>query len=318
MAKQIVSVGDLVVDLILEVQLPAIIEQHQMSPSLLFEPGGAANTVLSARHMGLDVAVLGTVGDDFQGQMLRDILEKAGVDISTLVITPNSTTSTIVALTDNVNHGHVFLGHYGEGDSIFLTSDAKDTLRRADAVFIPGYTLVEARLEPLIHGVFDVIKSHGKTLYFDVGPFLGQLPHTQVERVLKHTDVLLLTEDEIPFVTRGKTTVADCKLLLEQFPNLLIVIKKGAEGCQILSGTTDITCDGYPADVVDTVGAGDAFAGAFMWAHLNGMPLKACGRIANAMGAASVQKAGGGRNVPTCQEVQAILDTNQVGINLSC
>jgi sugar/nucleoside kinase (ribokinase family) len=318
MAKQIVSIGDLVIDLVLDVKLPVTINQHQMSPSLQFEPGGAANVVLAARHMGLDVAVLGTVGADFQGQMLKDILEQAGVDTSALIIAPNSTTTTVIALTDRQQNGHVFLGHYGEGDSIPMTSTAHEILKRTDAVFIPGYTLVEERLQPLIEGVLSAIKTTDISLYFDVGPFLGQLPYEQVETVLALTDVLLLNEEEIPYVTQGKTTVEACRQLLDHYPELMIVLKIGASGCRILSREAEIICEGYKVDVVDTVGAGDSFAGAFMWAQLNGLPLSDCGKIANAMGAASVQKAGGGRNTPTCREVQNILNANHVGINLSC
>jgi len=97
---------------------------------------------------------------------------------------------------------------------------------------------------------------------------------------------------------------------------MLIVLKTGASGCQIMSQQTTIKCQGYSADVVDTVGAGDSFAGAFIWAHLNGESLEDCGKIANAMGAASVQKMGGGRNTPTLAEVQSILNINHVGIDL--
>ena len=70
--------------------------------------------------------------------------------------------------------------------------------------------------------------------------------------------------------------------------------------------------------MVDTVGAGDAFAGAWIWADLNGYSARECGTIANAMGAASVGKRGGGRNVAPCADVQALLDENRTGIKLSC
>jgi len=317
MAKQIVTVGDLVIDLVLAVQLPVGIDQHQMSPSLQFEPGGAANTIIAARHMGLDVAVLGTVGSDFQGQIIKEILVQKGADTSALVIPSDSTTTTVVALTDKQQNGHVFLGHYGEGDSITLTPSAQTILLQSDAIFMPGYTLVEDRLKPLIDGVFAHLDANDIPFYFDVGPYLGQLADQNIEHVLKRTDVLLLTEDEIPFVTQG-TGIDACVQLLDDYPDMLIILKSGASGCQILSQHSSIMCHGYKADVVDTVGAGDSFAGAFMWAHLNGMSLHDCGRIANAMGAASVQKAGGGRNTPTCADVQHILNLNQVGIDLQC
>lgn len=318
MTKRIVSVGDLVVDLVLEVKLPAQIDYHQMSPSLMLEPGGACNTILSARRMGLDVSVLGTIGADFQGQMIRNILDEEGVDTSALLIPSGSTTTTVVALTDITQNGHVFLGHYGEGKTISMTPKAKATLAQADAVFIPGYTMVERRLQPLIEETLATIESHQLQFYFDVGPFLKELPDSQIQNILKLADVLLLTEEEIPFVTQGAKGVDACNHLIDNYPRLLIVLKLGASGCHIMNREVSVTCQGYEVDAIDAVGAGDSFAGAFMWAHLNDLSLYDCGKIANAMGAASVQKAGGGRNVPSCKEVQKILANNDAGIKLPC
>lgn len=317
MPKQIVSVGDLVVDLVLDVKLPAKINEHQMSPTLLFEPGGAASTIFSARNMGLDVVALGTVGADFQGRMLVQMLKEAGVDTSALTIPVESTTTTVVALSDTSQNGHVFLGHYGEGVPIELTPVAADKLVQADAIFMPGYTAVEERLRSLVDDTLKLIDSHQLRFYFDVGPFLGQATEEQVAFILQFVDVLFLTEDEIPYVTRGESGIDALRTLFDSYPDMMIVLKMGSSGCRILLADDEMTCAGYHVQVVDTIGAGDTFAGAFIWAHLGGLPLQECGMIANAMGAASVQVSGAGQNVPTREDVQAILNTNRVQIDLS-
>ncbi len=317
MNKRMVSVGDLVVDVLLDVRLPITLDDHQMSPALRFEAGGACSTILAARNMGLEVAALGAVGADFQGRMLRDILSAADVDISALVTPANSTTTTVLALKDSRRGGHVFLGHYGQGAPVPMTAAARDLLSRADALFIPGYTLVEDRLQPLIEGVFDFLENHRLPLYLDVGPFLGQLTEKQLERVLRLTDVLMLTEAEIPLVADGGKGTDACRGLISRF-ELLVVVKRAALGCHILAPDMERLCAGYSVPVVDAVGAGDAFAAALMWANLHRFSLENCGRIANAMGAASVQKVGAGRNVPSREEVQAVLDSNHTGIKLSC
>lgn len=316
MTKRIVSVGDLVVDLLLDVKLPVKVDEHQMSQTVVFEPGGASTTIFAARQMGLDVTAIGTVGSDFQGQMIIESLDNAGVDTSALVIPTNSTTTTVVALADSIQNGHVFLGHYGQGEHIELTSPAEATLTTADAVFMPGYTVVEERLHEFVQSVFELLGNHQLPFYFDVGPFAAQLPAETVETILQLVDVLLLTEDEILSVTGGQSGVAACAELLDTYTDMIIVIKTGASGCHILSQVDDIYCEGYSVNIVDTIGAGDSFAAAFMWAHLNGYSLKDCGKIANAMGAASVEKAGAGRNVPSKKRIQSILDANQENIKL--
>ena len=318
MPKRLVTVGDLVADLVLDARLPLQADQHQTAKSLRFEAGGACTTILSARNLGLAVAALGTVGVDFQGQMLLEILNAAAVDTTALLIPPDSTTTTVLALTDTAQGEHVFVGHYGVGADIGFTSVAEARLRSADAVFIPGYTLVEARLAPLVAGVFDRLAEQNCPLYFDVGPFSRQLSRAQVNQVLAVCDTLLLTEDEIAFVADGAGGIDACRRLCARHRELTIVLKLADAGCRILSRSLDLACPGFAVDVVDTVGAGDAFAGAYIWAELNGHSPQECGTIANAMGAASVRKLGAGRNAPSCAEVQTLLDRDETGIRLPC
>ena len=316
--KRLVIVGDLVVDIVLDAVLPLHPNQHQTAKSLRFEAGGACTTILSARNMGLDVAALGTIGDDMQGRMLLDALDDAAVDTSALLIPPDSATTTVLALTDAERGEHVFLGHYGKGADIDFTDAAEKRLSASDAVFIPGYTLAEARLLGLVDGVLDWLAQHDRRLYFDVGPFSRQLSPAQIDQVLSLCHVLLLTEDEIPFVAAGERGLDACRRLCQHYRHLTIVLKLAEAGCRVMSPSIDLTCPGFAVDVVDTVGAGDAFAGAWIWADLNGYSLRACGAIANAMGAASVAKAGAGASVPSGADVQSLLDRENTGIHLSC
>ena len=120
MAKRLVTVGDLVLDLLLDVQLPVVTDAHQLSPDMQLEPGGACTTLLAARNLGLAAVPLGTVGDDFQGRMLLEMLAEAGIDVSALVRHPQSTTTTVVALSDRQQPAHVFLGYYGDSPPITI------------------------------------------------------------------------------------------------------------------------------------------------------------------------------------------------------
>lgn len=318
MAKGLVTVGDLVVDLLLDVRLPVQADQHQMSPTLLLGPGGACSTILAARNLGMQVTALGAVGADLQGRMLRETMAAAGIDTSALLAPAGSSTTTVVALADQASGGHVFLGNYGTGPDIALTEPAREALARADAVFIPGYSLVEARLRPLIDGVLDFVSDSSTALYVDVGPFLGQLSSARLERVLALTHMLFLTADEIPFVCRGQSGTEACRRLLQRYPGIVIALKLADQGCRILAAELDSYCPGFPVLVVDSIGAGDAFAGAFIWARAQGYSLADCATIANAMGAASVGKTGAGTGVPTRSEIQALLDKHKTGLRLSC
>jgi sugar/nucleoside kinase (ribokinase family) len=126
-----------------------------------------------------------------------------------------------------------------------------------------------------------------------------------------------MTEDEVPLVSEGVTGEAAYEQLLAAGPQL-VVVKRGASGC--LLATPDMRDDvpGFTAKVVDTVGAGDCFDAAFIAGRLHGLSLHDSALLANATGAASVQKMGAGRNAPTCAEVKAILSSAGVGLEFPC
>ncbi|MCY4147131.1 MAG: PfkB family carbohydrate kinase, partial [Chloroflexi bacterium] len=171
MSKHLVTIGDLVVDILVDAKLPLYRDQHQTARSLRFEAGGACTTILAARAMGLNVAALGAVGDDVAGRFLLALLTEAGVDIAALQMPPTSTTTAVVSLSDRQAGGHVFLGRYGQSRAIELSDAAAQRLSDAAAVFIPGYTLLEERLAGLVAGAFAWLAGESRRVYFDVGPF---------------------------------------------------------------------------------------------------------------------------------------------------
>jgi sugar/nucleoside kinase (ribokinase family) len=94
--------------------------------------------------------------------------------------------------------------------------------------------------------------------------------------------------------------------LLEEGPEL-VVIKQGAAGCTLVTAGQFQACKGYSVPVKDTLGAGDVFNAAFVLALLQGKSAAECATYANAAGAAAVQKFGTGRNVPSRQEVEGVM-----------
>jgi sugar/nucleoside kinase (ribokinase family) len=128
--------------------------------------------------------------------------------------------------------------------------------------------------------------------------------------------MLLMTEDEVPLVSQGRSGPDAYDSLLARGPRIL-VIKQGAAGCTVVTRDCLERVPGFQVPVVDTVGAGDCFDAAFLAGYLNGLSLWECGRLANAMGAA-VGKVDAGRNTPTCDEVVVLLRQAGDRIELTC
>ena len=77
-----------------------------------------------------------------------------------------------------------------------------------------------------------------------------------------------------------------------------VVMKQGAAGCTIATANGLVQSPGFPVKVVDTVGAGDSFAAAFIAGQLRGGSLAQAARLANAMGALTAMQRGAGTRIP--------------------
>lgn len=306
MIGQLLTVGDLVLDIIMPVTLPVRGGEHQAPAWRRTEPGGAANTIVTALNLGLAVAVTGTVGDDIYGAAILDPLRARGANLDHVLIMPGSDSTLVLTLTDPVSGEHVFIGHYGGGPEMTYPPGLDATIAQADAVFFSGYSLVEERIRRAVLRALDSAHRAGKPIYMDAGPLLTLADQQQVSWALARTGTLFLTEDETALVA-GPQAVHDYAGLLARGPHTL-VIKRGARGCTILDASGALDVPAYPvAQIVDTVGAGDAFDAAFIAGRLAGLSPRDCGRLANATGAAAIQKVGAGTNAPTRAEIWQVI-----------
>ncbi len=306
----ILSIGDLVADIITVIPaLPAQAGQHQVADEVRLEPGGGANFLIAGARLGWPMAAIGALGADEWGQRVAEALRAEGIDLSG--VTHSGTTTTVIVLVSRQGE-HVFLGQYGHGPTVALGEAAAGLLHRAGAVFCAGYTLREARLAEAALAALAQAKAAGIPVYFDPGPQMAGVPPEIRARLLPLVDVLLTTVEEIPLLVDGSTP-AD---LLATGAGV-VVVKRGAAGCAVVAAGESapvVDLPGHPVSVVDTAAAGDSFNAGFMVGRLRGWSLAEAARLANAVGAAKVQKLGGGRNVPTLLEVQAVIERFKISV----
>ncbi|MDD3169477.1 MAG: PfkB family carbohydrate kinase, partial [Eubacteriales bacterium] len=108
---------------------------------------------------------------------------------------------------------------------------------------------------------------------------------------LPYLDYFLPNAEEAAMLTglEDPDEMADCLL---QYGVKNVTIKLGKKGCFIKNGQERYHIPAFPAEAVDTTGAGDNFAAGFITAVLDGMELEACGIFANAAAAASTESVG--------------------------
>jgi ribokinase len=299
----IVSIGDLVADVIVSIpHLPVEAKQHQIADRIQIEPGGGANFLIAGARLGYPMAGIGVLGDDLWGHQVARMIAAEGVDMS--AVRHSGTTTTVIVLVGQAGD-HVFLGQYGHGPVITVEAPMLEKLGHAGAIFCAGYTLREQRLLDLTLEAMHLAKQNQIPVYFDPGPQITEVTVPIRTEIVSLIDVLLGTDEEIALMVDRKN-LAD---LMRVGPHT-IVMKRGPQGCVVYENRGSdpaATIPGHPVPVVDTSGAGDSFNAAFMVARLRGWTVIESARLANVVGAAKVQKLGGGCNMPTLAEITELV-----------
>ena len=315
MTHRLVSIGDLVLDVVMPSGLPIRAGEHRHVDLLRADPGGAGNVMIAARKLGLDVSAIGTVGDDAFGAHMLAGLRAAGVETLGVAVPPGSATTVVVVLTDPQSGQHVFVGHRGAGDAIAATAETRAIVESADAVFVDGFALADTRTRELAFESMAAARDAGIPVYFDPGPMLPREDSALARRAARAADVVLLTAGEA-----GALLGADAPRYGDLLAGntRLAVVKRAQDGCTIVGTNEALDVAGFPSDVLDTVGAGDCFDAAFIAAQLAGWSSGDAAALANAAGAASVRKIGAGSNAPTCAEINAVLAEAGLRLRYPC
>jgi sugar/nucleoside kinase (ribokinase family) len=302
----LVVLGDLVADLIVPIErLPLVPERHGWAEGIFVEPGGAGNVLVAARRLELAVASLGQIGGDAYGAELRQMLADAGVDVSQIVICPERKTVLCIVLADSIGQ-HVYLGIKDDHGLWPFPATWHETIGHARALYTDGYTLRDILPPEDVLAAMATARATGATTFVDPGPSVGFIPADTLKRVISAADVLLLTEPEGVYLCPGQTREEMVHSLLALGPSV-VVLKLGSEGCLVASQDEVMAIPGFAVSIVDTVGAGDAFAAAFVAGWLRGGSLHDCATLANAMGALAATQRGAGTRIPSGKKLKALL-----------
>lgn len=307
-SRPIVGLGDLAADIV--VQIPAFpfeASEVHVSSSLRLEPGGTGNFLIATARLGAPACAVGSVGVDMWGTEVRRLLDAEGVDLAGVVDVTESTT--VLSVVDD--HGdHGFIGRFGTSARIDSSATHGPSPSDAAVLFVSGYALQEPEMASAVLDAF-AVASPDTWRVLDPGPTFDRVDPDLARRCLAHTDIVMLTNDELAAAFSGSISAA-----LGRGPRY-VVLKRGAAGC-VVHDANGVVADvgGHPVIARDTAAAGDSFAAGFAVGLRRGWSLPDCAALANAVGVAKVQKVGTGRSVPTLAEVQHVLDQFSVAIDL--
>lgn len=296
--------GDINVDLLARLPAPLAAGTDNLFPAFEMQLGGVgANAAVALRKLGVDARVMSCIGRDWLGDFALHALASQGVDVS--CVTRVDGVTGLVVIPIDPGGQRTILGSRGANAQAPQGSIAA-SLSGVDAVHVVGYVLLSKATRVIARDLITQARCAGVLVSFDAGPAPSRQAREEILTLAPELDALFVALDEAEALTgrRGaEATEAIAKCGARE-----VVLKRGEAGCQFLQSGRWWMVPPLAVDVVDTTGAGDAFAAGFLSAKLRGWSTTDAALLANAMGAAAATILGAGVAMPGLEDSIRVLE----------
>lgn len=258
--------------------------------------GAPLNFAAHARRMGHAPVLFSAVGNDDLGRQAVREIQSLGLDTSLLQRTERFPTGRAGVSLDALGQAAFRIERPAAYDALTLSTGEIQTLRDRSPDWLYFGTLFSSRPEgrailfELLLLVPDALRFYDLNLRpgFDSQPLVREL--------LEEADVVKMNQDEMYAIHRYLGLPAKmnafCASGAERFGWRAVCVTLGSRGCAVFANGQYHEEPGYPIDVADTVGAGDAFAAAFLHGLASRWGIAQIARFANRVGALVASKPG--------------------------
>jgi 5-dehydro-2-deoxygluconokinase len=277
--------------------------------------GSPTNVAVAAARLGHRVGLVSKVGDDEWGRYVRSALQGFGVSTEWVTTEPGSKTP--MAFVERHLPDHFPVLFYGQPDGpdmmISKADFGNDALRAVPLLWVTGASLYRDNTREVIgHAITLQAGGNGRCIIdIDYRPSFWRstdAARTAMLQVLPMTDIVVGTSDEAELVT-GMSDAADAALRLLELGPRTAVVKLGKDGCLARTRDELVEVLAIPAQVACSLGAGDAFGGAFCHGLLGAWDLARSLRFAVAAASIVVSRIPCSDAMPTVGEVEAVLES---------
>ncbi|KRE14635.1 5-dehydro-2-deoxygluconokinase [Bosea sp. Root483D1] len=292
--------------------------------------GCPTNIAIGTARLGLKSAVITRVGDEQMGRFILEQLQREGVETRGVVVDPKRLTSLVIL---GVRDEKTF-------PLIFYRSDCADAaldeseideafIASAKAVVVTGTHFAIPNAAKAQRKAIAFARKHGRKVVFDVdyrpnlwglaGHAAGEERYIRSDTVTQHLqailpdcDLIVGTEEELHAAGGSEDTLAAIRNI-RGLSKATIVCKRGPMGCVVFPGAIPASIEdgikgpGFPVEVYNVLGAGDAFMSGFLRGYLSDEPIETCCTWANACGAFAVSRLLCSPESPTFAELQFFL-----------
>lgn len=311
--SQVVVLGDANVDMI--IRLP---DRTSDTPDLtnsvpqLHGGGSAANVAVALARLGVAVTMVGAVGDDGYGRWVRDDLGCEGVDVQGVYSVHDAFTPMVMALIESNGERLIVVWPPEGGAYLQLQADAINSVLITSASWLhtTGMCLRAAPARDAVLYAMELARAADLTVSLDLNLRLelwglDDATRKTFERAIELSDVVFgNAEEEIIPIAGVDSAEAAAKCLCGG--KRIVIARQGNKGALVVTPKETFHAPAFQAQVVDTLGAGDAFSGGFIAACLAEAGVREAVNWGNGVAALKIGRAGA-RGLPSLEDLKQML-----------
>ena len=293
--KEVIGIGALNYDVLYVVERIAGPGEEVGIIDINKAPGGsAANTIVALARLGVDTGFIGVLGNDNEGDIILNTFRKEGVDA--VIKRINGCTGAAIGFIDSKGERTLYI-YPGVNDELRINDIDMEFVANSKFVHMSSF-VNRAQLEMLCEVATQLKESKSK-LSFSPGMLCSKYELADLCTIIERSEVVFLSENELESLVSGNNYENRASKLLDIGASI-VCVTLGERGCYVVNTAAEsYLVEAYPtADVVDTTGAGDAFAAGFLYGLLHSKSIYECARAGNLLASYCIRKYGSRDGLP--------------------
>lgn len=237
--------------------------------------GGGVNTALNFANLGLNTSVICKIGDDIYSRGVLEALGKSKLDLSN-IIQDNSVSTGFSIILLSFQGDRTVLAQRGANATLKKSEVNLEAIKQAKMLYIAP---LSGESNKILTTITEFAQENGVKVCFNAGTTALKKGFEYIKKIIDTAEVVVMNKEEASLCTKIEVRPdnknehfsddlihPDIKLMLQKLKiaqEQVIVITDGREGAYAYDGKTFYKCPNFPANVISTLGAGDAFASTF-------------------------------------------------------
>jgi alpha-D-ribose-1-phosphate 5-kinase (ATP) len=277
--NEVVGLGTCNIDFITEVPRFVKADDEVDVENLTTSLGGSAsNFTVAVSRLDIKTGIIARIGNDYFGKWSYNAFKKEGIDTKRLIRLDELTGMVFIAV-DPVGERSMYT---------FMGANAQFHLEKEDIQYIKGSKVLH--VTGMYKEVVEEASRHANFLSLDPGTILSSYGMGDLDKIIHRTNIIFLNRKEAAILT-GMDFDGGASMLVDMGVPM-VVVTLGRDGASLYTEEGVIHSSARKVKVLDTTGAGDAFAAGFIASYINGRKYEYCMDFANLVASYSVQRVG--------------------------